>query len=321
MSQSLGLGKTLRRVVFVMLLGVLVYGVFVVSSGYREISATLGDFAWSSFLFALLLASLNYGLRFFKWQYYLRILDVRGVGAWDSLLIFLSGFVLTVTPGKVGEVFKSAVLFETHAVAPERTAPIVIAERLTDVIGIVVLILLGGASFPGGLVWAGIGLACVAVGVAAILWQTPVLWLFDRMSTGWLSRLVPKLRTAWSELRLLASPRALLWPSVLSVVAWGLEGVALYVLLLGFGAAVPLSLACFFYATATLAGALTPLPGGLGVTEALMQQQLVRLAALGAGTATAAMLLVRLATLWWAVVVGFLALGLLKLKYPKLLAD
>jgi hypothetical protein len=56
------------------------------------------------------------------------------------------------------------------------------------------------------------------------------------------------------------------------------------------------------------------------VTEALIQQQLVRLAQLDASTATASMLLVRLATLWWAVLVGFAALGLLKLRHPALLA-
>ena len=58
----------------------------------------------------------------------------------DSLLIFLTGFVLTITPGKVGEVFKSAVLARTHGVPVARTAPVVVAERLTDAIGVIVLI-------------------------------------------------------------------------------------------------------------------------------------------------------------------------------------
>jgi uncharacterized membrane protein YbhN (UPF0104 family) len=79
--------------------------------------------------------------------------------------------------------------------------------------------------------------------------------------------------------------------------------------------------ATLIYPTATHAGALTPLPGGLGVTETLIQQQLVRLAGVGASAATASMLMVRLATLWWAVAVGFLALGVLKLRHPQLLGS
>lgn len=321
MSAPLALRKTLRRVVHALLFGVLVYGVFVVASGYRDISESLSEFAWTALLAALGLSSVNYACRFLKWQYYLRLLDIRGVGALDSLLIFLSGFVLTVTPGKIGEVFKSAVLRETHGIAPEQTAPIVVAERLTDVIGVVVLILVGSASFEGGLPWAIAGSLFVAAGLVAIFWERPFAALSSRLSRSWMASLVPRLQTALERLRRLASLRALLLPSLLSIVAWALEGVALYVLLRGFGQQVPVTLAAFFYATATLAGALTPLPGGLGVTEALIQQQLVHLAAVAPSAATSSMLLVRLATLWWAVAVGFAALFLLKLRHPHLLAD
>lgn len=75
----------------------------------------------------------------------------------------------------------------------------------------------------------------------------------------------------------------------------------------------------FFYATATLAGALIPVPGGLGVAEGLLQSQFVQLGGVAPGPATASMLLIRLATLWWAVVVGFVALGILRGRYPGLL--
>lgn len=311
--------QALRKVVLALLFGVLVYGVFVAVSGYREISESLVTFQWWTFGAALGLASLNYGFRFLKWQYYLRVLRIDGVGIVDSLLIFLSGFVLTITPGKIGEVFKSAVLHETHDIAPERSAPIVVAERLTDVIGVVVLIALGSASFEGGLFWALVGLVLVCVGLVFILWSRPAEWLLQRLETGWMKALVPKLRTALGELRRLSTPTTLLVPALLSVVAWSLEGIALYVLLVGFGQQVLLAPACFFYATATLAGAVTPVPGGLGVTETLIQQQLVRLGGLSAGAATSSMLLVRLATLWWAVLLGFVALGVLRLRFPNLL--
>ena len=81
----------------------------------------------------------------------------------------------------------------------------------------------------------------------------------------------------------------------------------------------PASLAIFFYATATLAGALVPLPGGLGIVEAMIQEQLVRVGGAAQGPAAAAMFLIRFATLWWAVVVGFVALGVLKSRHPELL--
>ncbi|MFP6683274.1 MAG: lysylphosphatidylglycerol synthase domain-containing protein, partial [Polyangiaceae bacterium] len=91
---------------------------------------------------------------------------------------------------------------------------------------------------------------------------------------------------------------------------------ALWLILLGFGQELPLALAIFFYSTATLAGALIPLPGGLGVTDGLIEEQLVHLGHVGTGIATGAMLLVRFATLWFAVLVGFLALAGLRHYHP-----
>ncbi len=310
----------LRRVVIAMLLGVLVYGVIVAVSGYRDIQSSLAIFHWSAFALALGMATMNYATRILKWEYYLARLGIRGIPRLDSALIFLSGFVLTITPGKVGEIFKSAVLYRTHDVSVARTAPIVVAERVTDLIGIIILIVLGSTGFSGGLRWAIVGAVLVAVGLLFVLWQKPlqsmVEWLERR--AGRLHDFAPKAREAVESLRILASPVALLWPSFLSIIAWAFEGFALYFLLVGFGIHAPLLLVVFFYSTATLAGAVIPVPGGLGVTETMIQQQLVQLGGVALGSATAAMILVRFATLWWAVIVGFIALFALRLRYPRL---
>lgn len=315
------MNQSVRRFIVALLLAVVVYGAFVALSGYRAIESALSDFGWWAFAAALGLTSVNYVLRFLKWEFYLKRLGILGVPKYESLLVFLSGFVLTVTPGKVGEVFKSAVLHQTHAVDPARTAPIIIAERLTDVIAIVALIALGSAGLTGGWFWTAAGALAVAVGMTLILWPLPLRTLIERLRRrpGWGERLAPRLETAHASLIIVASPGALLVPTLLSVVGWGLEGVGLWLLLSGFHQMAPLLLSIFIYATATLAGALVPLPGGLGVAEAMFQSQMVELAGVDLGAATASMLLIRFATLWWAVLVGFAALFLLRLKHPSLL--
>lgn len=310
-----------RRLIIALLLGVAIYGAFVVVTGLRTLGDALRDFSWWTFGVALVLSSLNYCIRFFKWQYYLALLGIRGVPAGDSFLVFLSGFVLTVTPGKVGEVFKSAVLMKTHGVDAARTAPIIVAERLTDVIAIVVLVFLGSLGFSGGFFWAAAGLFAVVLGLTLILWDAPADRLFSaiRSRGGRLGAVLPRLETARESLRTVAQPRTLALPTLLSLLGWGAEGLGLWVLLNGFSQTVSGLLATFFYATATLAGALVPMPGGLGVAETIMQTQLVNIGHVDAGAATGAMLLIRFATLWWAVIVGFGALALLRRKFPRLL--
>ncbi len=319
------MSRTVRRVISVMLLAVAVYGGLVLYGGVGKIAASLQHYAWWTFGAACGLAFFNYVLRFLKWEYYLAVLGIRGIPKGESFLTFLSGFVLTVTPGKVGEVFKSIILFQLRQVPIQRTAPIVVAERVTDLIGVIVLITVGSATFDGGLKWAAFG-AAVVVTLLVFLSSPRLLRAFlDLLPRlpGPLGRtagrVVPKVEEALDKLRELTTPRRLVWPTLLSIAAWTSEGVALWVILGGFGGHTPaLPFTAFVYATATLAGALIPVPGGLGVTDGLIQEQLSHLGGVPDGTDTAAMMLVRFATLWFAVAVGFVALAILRATRPWL---
>jgi glycosyltransferase 2 family protein len=311
-----------RRLITAMLLGVFVYGGFAIYSGLDKIGEALGRFHFSAFFFACALAFGNYVLRYLKWEFYLARLDIKGVGKVDSFLTFLSGFVLTVTPGKVGEVFKSVILAETHDVPMTKTAPIVVAERATDVVGIVVLIVLGSLGFAGGLFWAGVGTGLVLallVVVANRKLSLSMIGLTARLP-GRLGQMAPKLEAAYESLATMLAPKNLVVPSVLSAAAWMLECLALWVILHGFGATTSVTLCTFFYSTSTLVGAIVPVPGGLGVTESALMGQMVEIGKVAKNDATAAMILVRFATLWFAVLVGFVALSLMKRRYPGLLS-
>jgi uncharacterized protein (TIRG00374 family) len=312
----------LRRILYAMLLGVVVYGAFAVWHGLDSLGSALAHFHWWTFAAACSLALANYGVRWLKWEFYLSRLEIRGIRRIDSLLTFLSGFVLTVTPGKVGEVFKSIVLFETYGVPVARTAPIVVAERVTDVIGIVVLIVAGSAGLSGGLIWAALGTAAVLMLLVIVGSKRLSLALIARIERlpGVFRRIGPKLRDAYESLATMVRPSNLVVPAILSVGAWSLECTALWVILRGLGERTALGLATFFYATSTLAGALVPVPGGLGITETSLQGQMQRLGHVSAAASTAAMILVRLATLWFAVLIGFVALSILRQLYPRLLS-
>jgi uncharacterized protein (TIRG00374 family) len=320
MSESGG-GLRIRRIAVVLFLFVACYLGFALWSGIGKIEAGLAHFEWWTFGAAFALAFGNYVLRFFKWQFYLDRLGVS-VGVVDSFLTFLSGFVLTISPGKVGEVFKSFVLFQTHGVPIAKTAPIVIAERVTDMIGIIVLISVGSLGFRGGILPAAVG-SVLVLGLLGVIASRrasfAVIALVARLP-GPFRRIGPKLEEAYESLAMLVALRNLWWPTLLSIAAWSLECCALAVILRGFTAHVSLMLSVFFYATSTLAGALILTPGGLGVTEAGLREQMMGLGHVDEATSTAAMMLVRFATLWFAVVVGFVALAILKRRHRGLLA-
>jgi uncharacterized protein (TIRG00374 family) len=313
----------IRKILYAMLLGVCVYFGLALYSGIDKIRDSLAIFHFETFLLACGLAFGNYVLRFLKWEFYLARLGIRGVPKLDSFLTFLSGFVLTVTPGKVGEVFKSLVLFETHGVPMTKTAPIVVAERATDVIGIVVLIAFGSLGFSGGLVWAGVGSGLVLALLVVVANERLSMAIIERVARvpGRIGKMAPKLEAAYESLATMLAPQNLFVPSLLSAAAWTLECLALWIILRGFGQATSIPLATFFYATSTLVGAIVPVPGGLGVTEGSLMGQMTNIGHVDKGIATAAMILVRFATLWFAVIVGFVALSWMKRRHKGLLAN
>lgn len=301
-----------RKVLLGTLVGGLVFAALSLYADVHALSRSLGAFDGWLFAIALALASGNYVLRYARWQYYLGRIDVR-VPHPESALIFLSGFVMSVTPGKLGEVFKSLLLYESRGVSIARTAPVVFAERLTDLIALVILTAIGSLSFSQGLPIAVGGGLVVGLILLAAAWRPfGEFWLNVAGKLPVIERLVPRLRDAYESLHGMTRPRPLALATLLATVSWGLEAIALWILLGGLpGDGLDLEASVFAYSASTIAGALAMMPGGLGVTEAGMTGLIQTLShgALTPAAATAATILIRLATLWWAVLVGAIALA------------
>ncbi len=95
----------------------------------------------------------------------------------------------------------------------------------------------------------------------------------------------------------------------MGLVAWGAEGVAFYYIMHVLGSDMTLQTALFIYGFSMLVGAISFFPGGLGGTEATMVA-LLFLNNIAQPQAVAATVLIRLATLWFAVALGVLALSM-----------
>lgn len=289
-----------------------VYVGFALWADARKVGAALGRYAWWTAAVGLVLAGLNYALRFVRWELYLRRLRLH-VPRTESLLVFLSGFALTVTPGKLGEAMKSLLLRQSHGMPVARTAPIVLVERLTDLAGLLLLAALGAFSFPVDRRFLIAGAAIVLVGLLFASVEAlakPAIALVGKLPG--LRRMAGSLHEAHASAATLLKPGPLIAATLLSAVAWACECVAFWLIVKGFaGAQLGLQAGTFIYAAMTIAGALSFLPGGLGVTEAGMLALLVRFGSgIDDGAATAATILTRMVTLWFAVVVGLGALVL-----------
>ena len=304
-------GKLLLSV----LLGVVVYAGVTFFVDYNDVASSLADFNWALLPLILGLTTMNYLFRFAKWEYYLRIIGVEGLSRRDSFLIFFSGLGMVITPGKVGEWLKSYLLRQVHGTPIARSAPILIAERLTD--SIALLIICAAGVFVFGDFWP----AFVVVAVGAVLFVAVsrhrptamrIIHLGDRIPV--VKRFVPQIEEFYESTYALMSPRAVILMGALSTFSWFFEVLGFYFTFIGLGldgGSDLLLKSAFILPIATLASALLLTPGGLGVAEGALVTLSVALLDISRSAAAVATFIIRFGTLWFGVIIGLIAFAVL----------
>lgn len=267
------------------------------------------EFKWIYIAPVIALVVANYVIRSERWHFYLKTIGL-GLPRRRSYWLFLSGLSMSVTPGKIGEALK-AVLLKMERDAPlERGVGIVFVERMVDIIGMAVLIAIGAIALPYGL----LSFAAIVVVLALIIVIVASEGLSGRV-VSWmksgrrLSRIGGLLEAPLKDSRQLLTGRSLIIGATLSAIAWACESVAFFLILTGISAGIGLLECVFIYAFASVVGAISMLPGGMGTTEATMVGLLLAQGAVASVTSFA-VILTRVSTLWFAVALGvcFLAL-------------
>lgn len=255
------------------------------------------------------LGAMGFVVRAVRWGALMRVAG-HAMPFRDSLYLQIAGQAMTVTPGRAGEIMKPWLAREISGMQMTRGVTLVFAERIADLIAVCVLAL-GGLVALGGRTWVLLaGVAVVAAGtvIAGSGWFHGLALRVVRRR-GRDSTFETSAETIADTLARALEWRVLAWSVPASVVAWGLEGIGFTLCLDEFGFDTFGMLAgVSIYAVATIAGAFSFLPGGIGLTEASMAGILVAVGMPLTG-ASGATLVTRVATLWWGVVLGWIALG------------
>lgn len=302
--------KYKKKILISVVLGAVIFLVFSIYADFDNLLKAFSQFNWLYFPLVLLLSLGNYITRFFKWEYYRKLLNIE-LTSKVSFLIFMSTFIMSVTPGKMGEVLKSYLVREENGTPVSKSAPIIIAERLTDFISIVILCLAGAFVFNYGKeLVLGVGIFFIA-GVILISSRKISLFIIsilERISI--FHRIAEKFHTAYESIYALVRIKPLLIAVVISAFAWFLECLGLFVVLKVYSSITSIEInlmsAVFIYGFSTIAGSIAMLPGGLGVTEASLTGLMV-LMKIPKDISVASTFIIRIATLWFAVLIGIVA--------------
>ncbi|OQW88120.1 MAG: hypothetical protein BWK72_10290 [Rhodoferax ferrireducens] len=302
---ALGEPRLVRAIAWFVGTGVLGYLVAISWFGWREVVAAWAGLGWRTLLIGASLASTAYLWRFGRWEYSLRCLGYA-VPRVRHLGIFLSGLALTATPGKAGETFRSALLLPQGVKVPHSLAAFLV-DRASDVLG---MCLLGGAAawFVGqSLTWAwALAFATIVFGSCGFAYL-----LLHPVSDAWWRWLVRHLHwlpvkggqvtlESWAALWKL--PRVLAFSAV-AMMAYGSQALVFAWFCHAAGLSLPIADSVLIFVQATLFGAASMMPGGLGAMEAALVFQLAE-RGVGEGIAVSLAIAIRLVTLWLGVLIG-----------------
>ena len=288
--------------------GVAVYLVFTLLSGLDYLLDALGGFYWSLLALIFGLIATSYAMRFARWSYYLKLLKIS-LPLQMNVTIFAAGLSMTISPGKFGEVLKSVFIRQVNGTPIARTAPAVVAERVTDGTSLLAWGFIGALAL-GSWPWLlPIFLALSALGIA-VLRSNKLSLLAEKALSKFplVGRLAPHVRSFHGASNELLSYRPLLAANAISFLAWGLDCLGVYLCAAGIGVGTPFLVIVFIYVVSLLAGSLSVLPGGIGVTEAGMAGMLVAIAGLSSELSVTLTFVIRLATFWFATSIGVVGL-------------
>lgn len=299
-------GHRLRAAIISVVLAIGVYAALAFWHDAGKFAEAVRRIGWGEGASLLALSLANYALRAIRWRFFLARLGHPL--PWDrSTLNYVTGFALTTTPGKAGEAIRSMLLKREFAVPVTDSLAAFFAERFSDVMALALLSALALAFLPYGTYVA----AAVVGGVAFALWVAACDARTAKIAHA-LAKVLPHrfavpLGSLVGQAGRLTRGASLAMGFALSLVAWAAEGYALHLVADSMGAHAGVAAAIGVYSIALLGGALFFLPGGLGSTEAFMFVLLMQMG-LDPVAAGAATVISRVTTLWFAVLLGWLAL-------------
>ncbi|MEZ5733006.1 MAG: lysylphosphatidylglycerol synthase transmembrane domain-containing protein [Paracoccaceae bacterium] len=274
------------------------------ATGWQETMAQIARLTLWQIAALLCLSLVNYVFRGLRWHLFARRLGLRTSLAQD-MRHFFGGFAMIVTPGRLGELVRMRWLKRETGWNVDRTAPLMLVDRASD-LAVMAIILGLSVALAAGAIRGAVPVTIIALAAAIAVTRPSLLaalvtWAYRAI--GRFPRLFARARAAAQSLDRFSHGPALAVATALGVMGWLAEGYAFHLLLGWMGSDIGLWKAISIFVFSTLAGGLTGAPGGVGGAEAAMIA-LLAMDGIPLETSVPATAIIRVTTLWFAIALG-----------------
>ena len=295
-----------NRFYLLIVIGIVLYITFLIISDLNVISSKILEMDIQFLPYILLLAPLSWFVVFFRWHILLKNSQII-IPKKENFKIYMTGFAMSATPGKVGELIKAQLLHTKYGTPRKKTVAIILAEQFYNLVGILFISLLGlfyfdfsiyVVFFTGGL-----------LSFSVILLSSEKLFknFINLISKNkFLKKYTPSLFDSYITLKKSIRGKVFVISSLLSISFWLIESLIVYLIFLSFDITnfEFLQLATT-YATSIIIGVVSFLPMGIGVVEGSLagffSYQGIELS-----LALTLVIFIRIFTRWYGVIVGFI---------------
>jgi len=300
--------QIIQKILLVIVGTIIIYAGFLFVSDASKIIDSLRNFELKYLPIILLIIPASWVFLFLRWHYLMKnigiILPIK-----KNILIYFSGFALAITPGKFGELIKSEILKKEFSIPRTSTAPLVIVERLYDLVGGVVVAIFGMWALGYG-IYAIVGAGIFLI-IAFLLLRSHKLFhktiqILNKIK--FTAKFTTSISESYDTIRTSIGIRIIVIASLFSVLYWSIEAIGVYLIVLSLGVE---HLSYFdvvaTYASSLILGAASFIPGGLGIAEGSMVG-LFSFQGVETSVAVILVILIRLFTMWYSTLVGFIAM-------------
>jgi len=292
-------------IIMIVYIGIIFY------SDISKISATFFEIRYEFVGIILSLELISLMLRSYRQKKFLESSGIK-LSFLANFKICLIGMAMLVTPGGAGMLIKSHFLKKKFGLSISKTAPTVFAERYHDFLALTTILIFS-------LIFTFTIEAAIS-GVIAFVLLIIVYIIFT--NNKWLKKIEEKIRKIkffknsfpanleiTNSVNSLKTRNSMISGWLISTILWSIDAIAIYFGFVAFNLEIGIFEAVQIFFTALMYGTISFLPAGIGVTEGVFIGLLLS-NNLELSIATSLILFIRLTTIWFYTLLGFIALKL-----------
>lgn len=297
----------MNKAIIIVFLILVFYIGFIAYSDFSKFSSNIGQFKFEFLPIILGLSFASYFMMGIRQKILLKRLGIE-LEIKESLLLYFSGLSMSVTPGGVGEAIKSYYLKKKYGHSVSKTFPLVFIERFHDLAVVISVIAFTLIFLQISEVIIIVSIIIPLIIIAYILVRIKKLFIktinfFKRIKK--LEKVFDNISKSYDGMYEMLDPKTTIKVWAIGIVSQVFFALSIYSIFLAFDQDFGFIFTTEVVYSSILFGAISLLPGGVGLTE-ISTVNFLTDKGMEISLATSIVIMSRLATIWFSTIMGLI---------------